>query len=55
MANMLARGETPSLSPKELEEMGFSVAAYPFDIMCTIIESVQRKLEDLKVPDKPVS
>eukprot|EP00511_Aplanochytrium_stocchinoi_P001635 CAMPEP_0204826766 /NCGR_PEP_ID=MMETSP1346-20131115/4391_1 /ASSEMBLY_ACC=CAM_ASM_000771 /TAXON_ID=215587 /ORGANISM="Aplanochytrium stocchinoi, Strain GSBS06" /LENGTH=226 /DNA_ID=CAMNT_0051954929 /DNA_START=392 /DNA_END=1072 /DNA_ORIENTATION=- len=53
MANMLARGKTPALSPNELEEMGYSFAAYPFDIMCTIIESVQTKLEDLKQRDKP--
>ena len=48
MANMLDNGLTPILSREELQQMGFQIAAYPFNPLGASIHAMQRSLEDLK-------
>lgn len=44
LANMLEGGFTPILPPKELEAMGFKIAAYPLTLMSTAVNSMNRLL-----------
>jgi len=48
MANMLTRGKTPSLSGQQLREIGFTFAAYPFDLLLAAKDAVKRCLVELK-------
>lgn len=47
MANMLLYGKTPLLPSKELQQMGFALAAYPFDVITASIAAMTRALEEL--------
>ncbi|MBI5556171.1 MAG: isocitrate lyase/PEP mutase family protein [Deltaproteobacteria bacterium] len=48
MANMLKNGRIPFLSPPELEEMGFTIAAYPLTLLSAAVSAMQGALEALK-------
>jgi len=47
MANMVAGGKTPLLSAKELEQLGFSIAAYPVLTTYAMAYAAERALEHL--------
>ena len=42
MANCLTGGLTPALPPKELETIGFKLAAYPLDLLNASIVGERR-------------
>ena len=44
MANMVAGGKTPLLSAKELEQLGFSIAAYPVLTTYAMAHAAERAL-----------
>ena len=48
MANLLAGGLTPALPPAELEAMGYSIAAFPLDLLNASIVSMRAALDGLK-------
>ena len=50
MANMLeGGGKTPVLAPKELEQLGFKLVAYPLSLLGVSIRAMQSALQLLKV------
>ncbi len=53
MANMLQNGKTPLLSPAELEEIGFKIAAYPLTLISSAISAMQHALQHLKTGHYP--
>lgn len=55
MANLLAGGLTPALPPAELEEMGYSIAAFPLDLLNASIVSMRSALVGLKHGKPPAS
>jgi methylisocitrate lyase len=48
MANMVAGGKSPLLSAKELEALGFAIAAYPVLTTYAMAHAAERALEHLK-------
>ncbi|OSQ36809.1 isocitrate lyase/PEP mutase family protein [Thalassospira mesophila] len=48
MANILEGGETPDLSPAELQEIGFKIAAYPLSLMAAAMKAMVQTLQLLK-------
>jgi 2-methylisocitrate lyase-like PEP mutase family enzyme len=44
LANMLEYGSTPILPPRELKEMGYSLAAYPLTLLSASIKTMQQAL-----------
>jgi methylisocitrate lyase len=48
MANMIEGGKTPLLSAKELQELGYSVIAYPCGSVFTAVKSLQCWAHELK-------
>lgn len=48
MANIVEGGETPNLSHKELEEIGFAIAAYPLTLMASAMKAMAATLDQLK-------
>jgi 2-methylisocitrate lyase-like PEP mutase family enzyme len=48
MANIVEGGETPELSHKELEDIGFSIAAYPLTLMASAMQAMMGTLVKLK-------
>ena len=48
MANVLAGGRTPILSAQELQDLGFSIAAYPTMLIYAMARSAQRALAHLR-------
>lgn len=44
MANMVEQGDTPMLSPKALEAMGYSIAIYPASLMLAGIHAMEAAL-----------
>ncbi len=44
MANMVEGGDTPLLSPAELEELGFRIAAYPLTLLSAAVKAMERAL-----------
>lgn len=48
LANMLEGGSTPILPPKELEKIGFKIAAYPLTLLSSSINAMNVALEELK-------
>jgi len=48
MANMVGGGNTPLLAAKELEQLGFSIAAYPVLTTYAMVRAAERALEHLK-------
>mmetsp|Transcript_32148 Transcript_32148/g.55493 ORF Transcript_32148/g.55493 Transcript_32148/m.55493 type:complete len:332 (-) Transcript_32148:384-1379(-) len=53
LANMLEYGQTPILPPKELEAMGYSIAAYPLTLLSAGIKAQQEALRRLAA-EEPV-
>lgn len=49
LANMLPSGTTPMLSPKRLEELGFTIAAYPLTLLSVGIKAQIGALKKLRV------
>jgi 2-methylisocitrate lyase-like PEP mutase family enzyme len=48
MANLIEGGLTPNLSPDELQEMGFQIAAYPITLIAAAMKAMTSTLSDLK-------
>lgn len=48
LANMLEGGVTPILTPRELEEFGYTLAAYPLTLLSASIRAMTAALDDLK-------
>ena len=49
MANMLeGGGSTPICTPKELEEMGFKIVAYPLSLLATTARAMERALREIR-------
>lgn len=48
MANIVEGGETPELSHRELEEIGFAIAAYPLTLMASAMKAMLTTLGQLK-------
>lgn len=48
MANMLEGGQTPILSPDQLAEIGFSIAAYPLTLLSAAMKAMNTVLADLE-------
>jgi len=53
MANLLAGGLTPVLPPAELEALGYSLAAYPLDLLNASIVAMRTTLKGLRDEGKP--
>ncbi|WP_321335546.1 isocitrate lyase/PEP mutase family protein [Breoghania sp.] len=53
MANLLEGGETPMLSPAELQEIGFSIVAYPLTLLSAATRAMVEALADLKAGRHP--
>lgn len=48
LANMLEQGETPVLPPAVLQEIGYSLAAYPLTLLSASIKAMQDALTAFK-------
>lgn len=48
LANMLEMGETPLVPPKQLQEMGYKVAAYPLTMLSASVKAQEEALKRLK-------
>jgi len=48
MANMVPGGKTPSLTAKELQDLGFAVVAYPTILTYTMARAAERALDHLR-------
>lgn len=48
LANMLEYGSTPILPPTQLQQMGYTMAAYPLTLLSASIKSMQESLELIK-------
>ena len=54
MANMLeGGGSTPICSPEELQDMGFSVVAYPLTVLGAYVKATERVLREIKEDGYP--
>ncbi|WP_321342636.1 isocitrate lyase/PEP mutase family protein [Breoghania sp.] len=53
MANLLEGGETPMITPAELQEIGFSVVAYPLTLLSVATRAMVEALADLKAGRHP--
>lgn len=49
LANMLEGGKTPVLPPADLEEIGYSLVAYPLSLLSTMTAAAVSALEDLRL------
>lgn len=48
LANMLEYGSTPILPPAELQEMGYTMAAYPLTLLSASIKAMRESLNLIK-------
>lgn len=48
LANVIEGGKTENLSAKELSELGFAAAAYPWILVAAKLKSIRNALESLK-------
>merc|ERR1740139_592799 len=48
LANMLEGGRTPVLTPHELGEMGYTMAAYPLTLLSASIKAMENVLEKIR-------
>ncbi|QGX39665.1 isocitrate lyase/PEP mutase family protein [Permianibacter aggregans] len=55
MANLVEQGDTPVLSPSQLEQMGFKIAAYPLTLISAAVQAMQSALMALKTDQHPQS
>jgi len=53
MANLVENGETPLLPPALLEEIGFSLAAYPLTLLSAAMQAIKAALEAMKSGNHP--
>ena len=53
MANMLAGGVTPVLSPQRLREIGYRIVAYPLALLNSAVYAMQEALRRLATGDLP--
>jgi 2-methylisocitrate lyase-like PEP mutase family enzyme len=53
MANMIAGGATPVVPPRQLESMGFRIAAYPLTALGAAIAAIQESLSVLRKNGEP--
>lgn len=53
MANMVSGGATPVLPPRELEALGYKIAAYPLALISTAVRAMQQALAALAQGEKP--
>ena len=54
MANMLeGGGSTPICTPQELEDMGFSIVAYPLSLLAVSVNAMERALREIKLEGYP--
>ncbi|WP_299819254.1 isocitrate lyase/PEP mutase family protein [uncultured Roseibium sp.] len=51
MANIVEGGETPDLSHRELQELGYAIAAYPLTLMASAMKAMVTTLEKLKTDE----
>lgn len=52
MANMVSGGTTPVLHPRELEAIGYRIAAYPLVLISTAVRAMQQSLAALAKGEK---
>ena len=55
MANMVEQGETPYLTPKELDEIGYKIAIWPVAMFLSGIKAMQGALEQIKSGEQDLS
>jgi len=55
MANLVENGETPLLPPAQLEEIGFSLAAYPLTLLSAAMKAIKSALAAMKSGQHPES
>jgi 2-methylisocitrate lyase-like PEP mutase family enzyme len=48
LANMIQNGKTPVLPPKKLQEMGYTIVAYPMALLSASIRTMRNTLDILK-------
>lgn len=48
LANMLEHGHTPILTPKELQDIGYKIAAYPLTLLSASAKAIQETLIKIK-------
>jgi len=53
MANMVEHGVTPVLEPKELQQIGFTVVAYPLTLISAATYAMDAALDRLKIGKSP--
>jgi 2-methylisocitrate lyase-like PEP mutase family enzyme len=53
MANMIAGGVTPVVPPRQLESMGYRIAAYPLIVLGAAIEAIREALSALRDNGEP--
>lgn len=53
MVNMLEQGDTPILPPRELEEIGFKIAAYPLTLISSAARAMMEALDALRRGETP--
>ena len=53
MANMLEGGDTPLLAPRQLEELGFRIAAYPLTLLSVALQAMGDALAQMKAGEHP--
>jgi 2-methylisocitrate lyase-like PEP mutase family enzyme len=53
MANLVEGGDTPILPPKELEALGYRIAAYPLTLLSASVRASQQALESLARGETP--
>ena len=53
MANLVEQGDTPLVSPLQLEQMGFKIAAYPLTLVSAAIHAMQQSLIALQGEQHP--
>ncbi|GAB4394426.1 MAG: isocitrate lyase/PEP mutase family protein [Kiloniellaceae bacterium] len=53
LANMLEQGETPILPPAVLQEIGYSLAAYPLTLLAVAVKAMQDALNSFKAGEHP--
>jgi len=53
MANMVEHGVTPVLAPKELQQIGFSVVAYPLTLISAATYAMNAALDRLSIGKSP--
>jgi 2-methylisocitrate lyase-like PEP mutase family enzyme len=54
LANMLEQGSTPILAPRELERIGYKIAAYPLTLVSAAVKAQEQALAALMAGDPSV-